>query len=229
MVLAGGYKVQVVSVVRSVAGAVIISASLLSAVPAALAQSQPQPQSQSAPAAAPSAPTQQPKKPAASATTGQKPALGAAEDEGPTRTSATYDDWVVRCERAEGSSMPRVCEVAQTLQIGNPQQNLTAQVVFGKLTRDAPLRLVLQLPVGVWLPTGATLTVGDGGKPIPVDFKFCIRACIADADLTPQQAAALVSAKGGGSLVFKDRNQTQVSLPISLKGLAPALAARDKM
>lgn len=225
-------KVQVVSGLRGVAGAVFIGASLLLGGAAALAQSQSPSQApsqpQSAPAAAPSAPAQQPRKPVP-ATTGQKPALGTADDEGPTRTSATYEDWVVRCERAEGSNMPKVCEVAQTLQIGNPQQNLTAQVVFGKLTRDAPLRLVLQLPVGVWLPAGATLTVGDGGKPIPVDFKFCIRACIADVELTPQQAAALVSAKGGGSLVFKDRNQAQVSLPISLKGLAPALAARDKM
>ncbi len=200
---------------------------LLAAMPGAMAQT--------APAAAPAAPAgqaQQPRKPAPAApaaASNQKPALGATEDDGPTRTSATYDDWVVRCERGEATGNAKVCEVAQTLQIGNPQQNLVAQVVFGKLKSDAPLRLVLQLPVGVWLPGGASLTVGDNGKPIPVTFKFCIRACIADLDLTPQQAAALSTATGGGSVTFQDRNQTQVSLPISLKGLAPALAARDKM
>lgn len=173
--------------------------------------------------------TQQPKKPAPAAPASQKPALGATDDEGPSRTSATYDDWVVRCERAEGTGGAKVCEAAQTLQIGNPQQNLVAQVVFGKLKSDAPLRLVLQLPVGVWLPGGAQLTVGDNGKPITAGFKFCIRACIADVDLTPQQAAALSTATGAGSLVFQDRNQSQITLPISLKGLPAALAARDKM
>lgn len=180
-------------------------------------------------APAPAAPAQQPKKPAAAAPAAAKPALGAAEDDGPSRTSATYDDWVVRCERGEGTGGAKVCEVAQTLQIGNPQQNLVAQVVFGKLKSDAPLRLVLQLPVGVWLPAGAQLTVGDNGKPLPVAFKFCIRACIADTDLTPQQASALSAATGAGSLAFQDRNQAQITLPISLKGLSAALAARDKM
>ncbi|WP_245454293.1 invasion associated locus B family protein [Aquabacter cavernae] len=184
-------------------------------------------QAPAAPAAP--APAQQPRKPAPAAPAAQKPALGASEDEGPTRTSATYDDWVVRCERGEGTGGAKVCEVAQTLQIGNAQQGLTAQVVFGKLKSDAPLRLVLQLPVGVWLPAGAQLTVGDNGKPIPVAFKFCIRACIADVDLTPQQASAISSATGAGSLVFQDRNQSTITLPISLKGLSAALSARDKM
>lgn len=205
-----------------VAGA-LVSASLLSMAVMSGAEAQ----------QAPAAPTQPrkpaPAAPAAPANAAQKPALGATEEDGPSRTSATYDDWVVRCERTEASGNVKVCETAQTLQIGNPQQNLVAQVVFGKLKSDAPLRLVLQLPVGVWLPGGAALTVGDNAKPIPLTFKFCIRACIADLDLTPQQAAALSTATGGGTLTFQDRNQTQVSLPISLKGLAAALAAREKM
>lgn len=206
----------------------IAGALVLTGIGAALAQT-PAP---AAPAQTPApAQTQQPKKPAAApaAANTQKPALGAGAEEGPSRTSATYDDWVVRCERGEGTGGDKVCEAAQTLQIGNPQQGLVAQVVFGKLKSDSPLRLVLQLPVGVWLPGGAQLTVGDNGKPIPATFKFCIRACIADVDLTPQQAAGLLTATGGGSLVFQDRNQSQISLPISLKGLPAALAARDKM
>lgn len=186
-------------------------------------------------AAPPAAPAQQsqPRKPAAPAQAqapapaAQKPTSGAQTEGGPSRTSATYDDWVVRCERAEGGS--KVCEVAQTLQIGNQQQGLVAQVVFGKLKNDAPLRLVLQLPVGVWLPGGATFTAGDNGKAIPASFKFCIQACIADTDLSAQEAAALPTASGAASLAFQDRNQAQITLPISLKGLAAALAARDKM
>ncbi|OYX14922.1 MAG: hypothetical protein B7Z15_02285 [Rhizobiales bacterium 32-66-8] len=150
-------------------------------------------------------------------------------DSSPSRTSATYDDWVVRCERNEGTGGAKVCEVAQTLQIGSGQQAVTAQVVFGKLKADAPLRLVLQIPVGAWLPAGAQLTIGDNAKPIATTYKFCIRACIADVDLSAADAAALVKATGAGSLAFQDRNQTPIKLNISLNGLAAALAAREKM
>ncbi|TCT05605.1 invasion associated locus B family protein [Aquabacter spiritensis] len=171
----------------------------------------------------------QPRKPATPPATAQKPALGSQDDNVPSRTSATYDDWVVRCERGESTGGVKVCEVAQTLQIGNQQQGLMAQVVFGKLKEDGPLRMVLQVPVGVWLPAGAQFTAGDNAKPIPAGFKFCIRACIADLDLTAQQAAALATASGSATLAFEDRNQAPISLPVSLKGLAPALAAREKM
>lgn len=182
-----------------------------------------------------SAPAQStaPKKPdakpdAKTAPAAPKPALG-AQDDGPSRTTATYDDWVVRCERTELAGGAKVCEAAQTLQIGTQQQGLVAQVVFGKIKSDAPLRLVLQLPVGVWLPAGAQLTVGDNAKPISAGFKFCIRACIADVDLTAPEAASLSTATGSAAISFLDRNQQQVTIPVSLKGLSAALVARDKM
>ncbi len=201
---------------------------LLMAAGSATAQT---PAAPSSPSATPPAAQTQPRKPATPPPAAAKPAASqpAAADGGPTRTSATYEDWVVRCERGESTGGAKVCEVAQTLQIGNQQQNLTAQVVFGKLKSDGPLRLVLQLPVGVWLPGGASFTAGENGKALAATFKFCIRACIADMDLTSLEATALNSATGPASLVFQDRNQAQVTLPVSLKGLSAALAARDKM
>ncbi|QTL02745.1 invasion associated locus B family protein [Aquabacter sp. L1I39] len=199
------------------ARACLLAAGLMLAAGPALAQAQ-------APAAQPAAP----KKPAPAQPAAPKPALG-AQDDGPSRTTATYDDWVVRCERTELAGGSKVCEAAQTLQIGTQQQGLVAQVVFGKIKSDAPLRLVLQLPVGVWLPAGAQLTVGDNAKPISAGFKFCIRACIADVDLTAPEAASLSTATGSASITFQDRNQQQVTIPVSLKGLSAALAARDKM
>ncbi|MEP9375777.1 invasion associated locus B family protein [Aquabacter sp. CN5-332] len=201
-----------------IAAGIVSAAAQTAAPPAAAPAQQSQPRKPAAPAQA-----------QAPAPAAQKPAPGAQTDGGPSRTSATYDDWVVRCERGDGTGGVKVCEVAQTLQIGNQQQNLVAQVVFGKLKSDTPLRLVLQLPVGVWLPAGATFTAGDNGKAIPASFKFCIQACIADTDLSAQDAAALSTASGSASLVFQDRNQAQITLPISLKGLAAALAARDKL
>lgn len=215
---ARGFMIRKFSALRAAFfKAFLVSAGVAAISASALAQTQPAPA--------------QPKKPAApaQAPAAQKPAQAPQDDSGPSRTSATYEDWVVRCERGEGAGAPKVCEVAQTLQIGNQQQNLMAQVVLGKLKSDAPLRLVLQLPVGVWLPAGATFTAGDNGKPIAASYKFCIRACIADTDLSAQDAAALSTASGAASLEFQDRNQAQITLPVSLKGLAQALAARDKM
>lgn len=200
----------------------LLGASL--AAPCAFAQAPAAPAQTPASQAAPRKPA--PATPAAPAAAA-KPAADA--DNSPSRTSATYDDWVVRCERTEATGGAKVCEVAQTLQIGNAQQGVTAQVVFGKMKADSPLRLVLQIPVGAWLPAGAQLTIGDNAKPIVTTYKFCIRACIADVDLSAADAAALVKATGAGSLAFQDRNQTPIKLNISLNGLAAALAAREKM
>lgn len=182
-----------------------------------------------APAATPPAQAA-PKKPAPAAAPAKPaaPAPAAAAEDGPSRTSATYEDWVVRCERPEGATA-KVCEVSQTLQIGDKQQGLMAQIAFGRLKPDAPLLLVLQLPAGVWLPAGARFTYDDKAKPVALAYKFCIRACIADVELSAADATALASAKGSGKLEFQDRSQTPISLPISFNGLATALAARDKM
>lgn len=211
-------------------GAGLLVAGLALASGPVLAQAQAQAQAPApAQSAAPKKPDAKPDaKPAPAQPAAPKPALG-AQDDGPSRTTATYDDWVVRCERTELAGGSKVCEAAQTLQIGTQQQGLVAQVVFGKIKSDAPLRLVLQLPVGVWLPAGAQLTVGDNAKPISAGFKFCIRACIADVDLTAPEAASLSAATGSAAITFQDRNQQQVTIPVSLKGLSAALAARDKM
>ncbi|MFG1461260.1 invasion associated locus B family protein [Xanthobacter sp. DSM 24535] len=171
-------------------------------------------------AAAPKKPA--PAKPAAPA------AAAPATDDSPSRTTATYEDWVVRCERPEGAPA-KVCEVSQTLQIGDKQQGLMAQIAFGRLKPDAPLLMVLQLPAGVWLPAGTRFTYDEKAKPVAAAYKFCIRACIADVELSAADATALGNAKGSGKVEFLDRAQSPISLPISFNGLSAALAARDKM
>ena len=105
------------------------------------------------------------------------PVLGTNEGSGPSSTTSTYDDWVVRCERSVAAGGVKVCEAAQTLQIGNQQQQLVAQVVFGRLNKEAPLRLVVQLPVGVWLPAGAQCAYGEKPRAASSPYTFCIRAC----------------------------------------------------
>ncbi|GGF48300.1 hypothetical protein GCM10007301_04480 [Azorhizobium oxalatiphilum] len=177
--------------------------------------------------AAPAKPAAPAAKPATPAANAQKPALG-QDESGPTRTTATYDDWVVRCERSEAVGGARVCEAAQTLQIGNAQQGLQAQIVFGRLTKESPMRLVVQLPVGVWLPAGSKFIFGEKPRTISADYKFCIRACIADVDVSADDVVALSKEQGPAKLEFLDRNQQPVALEISFKGLAAALAARDK-
>ncbi|TDT88806.1 invasion associated locus B family protein [Azorhizobium caulinodans] len=192
------------------AGALIVASGAL----AQTAQTAPKP---AAPKPAAAAPAAAPAK---------GPELG---EDGPSRTTATYDDWVVRCERSEVVGGAKVCEAAQTLQIGNAQQQLGAQVVFGRLTKEAPMRIVVQLPVGVWLPNGARFVLpGDKPRTIAMPYKFCIRACIADADLSADDVAALNTNAGPAKLEFLDRNQQPVALEISFKGLPAALAARDK-
>lgn len=146
----------------------------------------------------------------------------AAAPAAPQTTTATYQDWVVRCEAP--ADKPKVCEIAQGIQ-ARPDQGLIAQVVVGRPTKTDPIRLIVELPAGVWLPTGAQLQAGEKGPAIALAFKTCPRACFADAELKPDQIQAMKSVTGNGTLTFADGAQKKVQLPVSFNGFAAALNA----
>lgn len=140
----------------------------------------------------------------------------------PQTTTATYQDWVVRCEAP--ADKPKVCEIAQGIQ-ARADQGLIAQVVVGRPSKSDPVRLIVELPPGVWLPAGAVLQAGEKATPLSLTFKTCPRACFADTELKPEQVQALKTATGGGTLTFEDGARQKVQLPISFNGFAAALDA----
>lgn len=166
---------------------------------------------------------------AVSQTSGSTQGTGAGEDGDPQVTTATYQDWLVRC--VAPPSKAKLCEATQTIQVqgqsGQPGGPI-AVLALGRLAADAPLRVAVQLPAGVWLPAGAKLQVSEKAKPAGLEFKRCLQGCFAEVEADRELELSLRTASGNGSLTFEDGTRRAVSVPISFRGFAAALDAALK-
>jgi invasion protein IalB len=145
----------------------------------------------------------------------------------PETTTASFGDWVLRCARAgEGAQAQRVCEVGQSLQVQG-QQGFVAQIAVGRTARNEPLRMTVLLPTNVSFPSSVRIS-GDENDTSPVDLPWrrCIPgACIADNAIADPALQRLRARTTAGRITFKDALGRDVTLPISLRGLAQGLDA----
>jgi invasion protein IalB len=143
----------------------------------------------------------------------------------PQRTTATYEDWTVRCDTHE---TVKTCEMAQTVQIQG-QPNPLTQIAIGRPTKNDPVKIVFQLPINVWLPAGVKLVTDDKDPGLAATFKRCIpAACLADTELKDDVLKKLRAATENGKLQFKDGAQQDVAIPVSFKGFGQAMDAMTK-
>jgi len=141
----------------------------------------------------------------------------------PQTTTATYQDWTLRCDNAVGNPPHKVCEVAQIVMAQGGKVAL-AQIGIGRPDSARPLELIVQLPNGVWLPSNAILALDDK-TTITATYKRCVQLCFADADIEDKTLSALKARTDAVKLLFADGTQRIVELPVSLKGFANALDA----
>lgn len=143
----------------------------------------------------------------------------------PNRTTANYDDWVVRCETGrDGNRDVKICENVQML-VGSDGR-IVAQVVIGRPAGSANDRIFVELPAGVWLPDGVTIRIAD--KPAAsLTFRRCLQSCLADADLPKPTLDALAGATQPISLGFSEGPGKPATFPLSAKGLRNAYAASN--
>ena len=164
--------------------------------------------------------------PASAQTAPAKPAAPAAapavDPNAPQTTTATYQDWVVRCATPEGSA--RICEAVQSVQVQG-QQGLIAQIVLGRVKKDEPVRMIIELPRGVWLQGAVTVQVSEKAAPMTLAYTRCLNGCLAELELKNDQLNALKAAEGPGIINFVDGTQRKVQLPLSFKGFSAALTA----
>ncbi len=145
----------------------------------------------------------------------------------PQRTTATFDDWTLRCE-TQGTPPVKNCELVQAVTAQGQSQPIT-QMVIGRATPKDPLKVVFQLPLNVWIATGVSLTFDAKAASIPAAFRWCTPAgCFADFDLNADQTKRLRAATAQGRFTFKDASQRDVNIPVSFKGLSAALDALAK-
>ncbi|WP_421700462.1 invasion associated locus B family protein [Ancylobacter sp.] len=164
-----------------------------------------------------------PAAPAAARPAAPAPAA-AAGDAQPAETTATYQDWLMRC--VTPADQPRACEVIQKLQVQG--QGLVATIAVGRADPKSPMIILIQVPQGVWLPAGISLKIGENGKEIDLEYKRCAQVCVAEAQLDAALVQAMKTTAEAGSFTFQDGAQRPVTLPISFKGFAPALDASLK-
>ncbi len=142
----------------------------------------------------------------------------------PQMTTATYGDWVERCQRVSiGGEARRVCEVALTV-VASGQTSPLAEIAVGRARKGAPLRLTLVLPVNVSFPSAPKITV-EGGDPVDMDWRRCMPAgCFAEAGFGVDSQRAFREAKTA-KVESKSANGAAFNFEISLRGLPQALDA----
>ena len=144
----------------------------------------------------------------------------------PQQTSASFGDWVVRCERPVQAGK-RVCEAAQSLIIKG-QQGPVAQIAFGHPPSDKgvdpALLLTVLLPVNIALDKPPKLAGSDDANAATLTFRRCLPGgCIADGKPVPDFMKDLRFTQKPGHLTFTDAAERTIALPVSYRGLAQAL------
>jgi len=179
---------------------------------------------------------------------------GAQAADTPSSTTATYEDWVVRCRSvrlntvASGSqevqpiaqeSEPdqQLCEMLQIIRVSvpsettRPQPQVLAEIAIGRLPGSATSKMVVQVPLGVWIREPLTLKLAQDNASLAeaaqdnlltASFFRCQGAvCLADLDMSKLQENALKAAKVA-QLSFYNGPDQILNVPVSLNGFASA-------
>lgn len=152
-------------------------------------------------------------------------AASAALADAPQSTTATYQDWVVRCVvRTTG----KLCEMTQSTQIKGRAQPLT-QIAIGRQSKNGPVKIVFLVPVNVWLPSGIKLVTENKKTAVNAGFNRCVpQGCFAASALGDDTIKKLRGQKNNGTLQFKNAQQRAVGIPVSFKGFGAAYDAIGK-
>ena len=117
--------------------------------------------------------------------------------------------------------------MAQTTQVKG-QANALTQIAIAR-PKGQPIKVVIQVPLGVWLPTGTSLHIDSKDPGLSATFKRCVpAACFSDMEIKDDAIKKFRVATEAGQLRFKDGNQKDVSLPVSFKGFGAAYDALAK-
>lgn len=146
----------------------------------------------------------------------------------PETTSASFGDWVLRCQHVGvASQSQRVCEVVQTIQVQG-QSGPVAQLAIGSLKKGDPLRLTLVLPTNIEVQKTPRVSL-DKTDGIDLAWSKCIPGgCFADVVMTDAILAKWRNAAGNGQINFRDSLDRDLSVSISFRGLRQSLDALAK-
>ena len=173
----------------------------------------------------------------ASAVNGQPPAKSPAAtstpppatpvNRKPDRTTATFGDWILRCETFADATPPkRSCELGQAVRRPG-EQTVQAQLAVGRLASGEPLCITSMLPVNVALQTTPKMLT-EGLQAISVDLAWmrCSPSgCFASAFISQEAFRKLKASPRPGRVEYRDAGSQEIKLPITFRGFSETLEA----
>ncbi len=144
----------------------------------------------------------------------------AAAPASPAAAQETEPGWAVNCTSTV-TDKGLECVLSQMIvtQEGNVLANVTVRVPADKQNLEA----IVRLPLGVFLPAGATLKVDDN-VPLQLNFRACQRnGCYARGPVSAEMLAGLQKSKQL-AVSFKNIAEKPIEVSFSLDGFAEAYA-----
>jgi invasion protein IalB len=175
------------------------------------------PQPKAARPAAPPAPPAQ--KAQAAAPSEPQPSPSPNSTPSPNASPPAGGGWVSKCV-SESRQSPVDCSIEQTVVLTNTGQ-LVASVLVRVPTDTRQPVMMIQVPVGLYLPAGLSLQIDDG-KAQPVPLQTCdLKGCYAGMQVSPELIAALKAGKRL-TMTFQNMAKTNVAVPLALDNFADA-------
>jgi invasion protein IalB len=169
------------------------------------------------------APVPKAAKPATPATSQQAPApkpptAAAGETQPPAANHPpSPGGWVAKCV-SESRQSPVECSMEQTVVLTNTGQLVASVLVRVPTDTHQPV-MMIQVPVGLFLPAGLNLQIDDG-KPQPVPLQTCdLKGCYAGMQISPELVASLKSGKKL-TMTFQNLAKNNVVVPMALDNFA---------
>jgi invasion protein IalB len=142
----------------------------------------------------------------------------------PQITTATYGDWVLRCQRAQAGGQARyACEIAQTLEAEG--KGVVAQIALGRPSSKESMRLTVVLPPNIALPSVVQIAVAEhDSDPAELHWKRCLPgSCVAAAEIGDGALHAWRAQSGSGQIRYVVASGQPLVVAFSFRGLAAAL------
>lgn len=140
----------------------------------------------------------------------------------------TYGDWGKVCEEGpageDGKSLGEVCYIFQNV-TNKDNGKMVMQVRIGLASNSKQPVMIVTLPLGVLIPSGAALMM-DGIDPLKLPFLACApEGCTTVGQ--PLSDAMIAAMKKGDQAQVRVAllNRKVLSLPVSLKGFTRATVA----
>ena len=139
-------------------------------------------------------------------------------------TTATYGDWILRCQRVVATPARRSCEIVQSIVIKG-QNAPFAQIAFGKLDPKDPLSITLLLPHNVTLAAKPRVALDEKDQQgAELVWTRCLPAgCFATSAPKDEVLKRWLASPQAGRAAFQNGGGQDVVLPISFRGLSAAI------